>query len=127
MADAKHQWYLSNTEHQKARVRSNHDRTTADNHSKAWEYLAAHPCVDCGETDPIVLQFDHVAEKRRDISEMVRAGFSWPAIESEIARCQVRCGNCHRRKTAREQGIHDRKHSFMKLEDALGLYRWFDN
>lgn len=28
------------------------------------EYFALHPCVDGGERDPLVLEFDHIGPKR---------------------------------------------------------------
>jgi hypothetical protein len=67
-------------------------------------YLSEHPCVDCGEEDPIVLDFDHVkGEKSHNISAM--AGNSLDSIKSEIEKCEVRCANCHRRKTSRQFGF----------------------
>ncbi|MCW8141499.1 MAG: hypothetical protein KIT58_21560 [Planctomycetota bacterium] len=67
-------------------------------------HLAAHPCVDCGEADPVVLDFDHVrGEKASEVSGLVRRRLSLDVVAAEIAKCDVRCGNCHRRKTAREQ------------------------
>lgn len=68
--------------------------------------LRERPCVDCGEADPIVLELDHVSGlKRAGISEML-GSFSWRTIEQEIAKCEVRCANCHRRKTAKERGYY---------------------
>lgn len=67
-----------------------------------YDYLASHPCVDCGETDPIVLEFDHLRDKTAGISKMVHDVRSFSAIEAEIAKCEVRCANCHRRKTAKD-------------------------
>ena len=66
-------------------------------------YLWTHPCVDCGESDPRVLEFDHRGEKRGEVSVMVKDAVSWTVVEKEIAACEVRCANCHRRKTVREQ------------------------
>lgn len=69
---------------------------------RVGEHLLAHPCVDCGEVDVRVLDFDHLdaSTKRSDIAKMVNAGGRWSDIELEIAKCEVRCANCHRRVTS---------------------------
>jgi hypothetical protein len=67
------------------------------------EYLQTNPCVDCGESDPLVLEFDHVKGKSFDIG----AGLpdrNWESILREIAKCEVVCANCHRRRTAGRLG-----------------------
>jgi hypothetical protein len=64
-------------------------------------HLAGHPCVDCGETDVAVLEFDHVVAKTADVAFLIGHGAPAERIRAEIDRCQVRCANCHRRVTAR--------------------------
>src|SRR5437868_5163001 len=66
---------------------------------RLWKYRAEHPCVDCGETDPLILEFDHVSpdNKRSEIYCLANKTYAWTAILAEIERCEVRCANCHRR------------------------------
>lgn len=64
-----------------------------------YEYLLAHPCVDCGEADPVCLEFDHLRDKEHNISDMMRRGYGVDAIRDEIEKCEVVCANCHRRRT----------------------------
>jgi len=64
------------------------------------DYFRAHPCVDCGERDPLVLEFDHTGEKSFTIGHGL-PDRNWQTILDEIAKCDVVCANCHRRRTAR--------------------------
>lgn len=70
---------------------------------KMMDFYLTNPCVDCGETDPRVLDFDHINNKKVNISTLLRKEYSWDSILEEAAKCQVRCANCHRRKTSIEQ------------------------
>jgi hypothetical protein len=61
--------------------------------------------VACGEADPVVLEFDHrdPAEKAERVSRLVSIGCSLARLRAEIEKCDVRCANCHRRRTAQQQ------------------------
>lgn len=63
------------------------------------EIKQAGGCVDCGEKNPIVLDFDHLKDKKYNISRMIHDGFSWKAIMKEVNKCEVVCANCHRLRT----------------------------
>lgn len=118
----KQAWYLRNRERHMANVHATRQRVRTANRLAVSAYLMQHPCVDCGETNLVVLDFDHVGEKRWSVSHMVNRGFPWATIEDEIKRCQVRCANCHRIKTARERGYYERKFRG-QLFEAPGAYR----
>lgn len=70
----------------------------ARNMRKIISYLLEHPCVDCGEADPLVLEFDHIEPciGRRVTTQI---GRTWEIILAEITKCEVRCSSCHRRIT----------------------------
>jgi hypothetical protein len=80
------------------------------------DYLTSHPCVDCGESDPVALDFDHLRDKRYDVSTMVHNGYPWARILEEIAKCEVRCANDHRRAT------HQRRQAARGLAEDLGVW-----
>ena len=73
---------------------------------RVFTYLASHPCVDCGEGDPVVLDFDHRRDKMDDISSLVLRRATWEVIAAEIEKCDVRCANCHRRRTSGSNGAY---------------------
>ncbi len=84
--------YLSQERHRQA------------NFENLWELLSVSSCVDCGETDPMVLEFDHLPPftKDFDISRAVAGSTrSWGAILDEIAKCDIVCANDHKRRTAK--------------------------
>lgn len=86
--------YIAN---ERRRIRGHRER----NRVLLFEYLCGHPCVDCGEGDPVVLDFDHrdPANKRTEVAR-VATRKPWPKVLEEIAKCDVRCASCHRRRTA---------------------------
>lgn len=104
-AEANREHYAQNRRSEVARLRQNVDATRRANHLAIMAYLLKHPCVDCGEPDPIVLDFDHISGKRANVSELANSGATWPRVEEEIARCEVRCANCHRIRTGQRKAI----------------------
>jgi hypothetical protein len=71
------------------------------------EYLRTHPCVDCGATELMVLTFDHVrGTKRMNVTELINRGYTLEAVKDEIAKCEVRCANCHLRKERQRRGLN---------------------
>jgi len=81
------------------------ERYRHENRPLLREYLRSHPCVDCGETDIVVLDFDHRDPAAKSHSVIVLATHkSWQRVLAEIAKCEVRCANCHRKRTAAQFG-----------------------
>jgi hypothetical protein len=78
----------------------------ARNRTRAFisNFLKTNPCVDCGETNTIVLEFDHLKDKKFNISDAARNGVGIKKLKDEIAKCEVRCANCHRIKTYERSG-----------------------
>jgi len=86
----------------KDRVRIYNTNRRLENRKFILEHLLKHPCVDCGESDPTVLEFDHLRDKKAPISKLIRYSRIDKLLE-EIEKCEVRCANCHSRKTAKDQ------------------------
>ncbi len=98
------QHYLENEKKYKRKATRNRRKQRNQLRKYATKYLLKNPCVDCGETNPLILDFDHVrGKKRKAVSVMISEGWSLKSIKDEIAKCEVRCANCHRIKTAKEQ------------------------
>jgi hypothetical protein len=74
------------------------------------DHLRRTSCADCGETDLIVLDFDHIGAKRGSVMVLALNEHSIGSLEREIAACEVRCANCHRRRTIQRQPGHLRHH-----------------
>lgn len=68
------------------------------------EYLSNKGCVDCGEKDPVVLEFDHIdpETKTASVSNMIRHLRNVDKVHEEINKCEIRCANCHKRRTAKQ-------------------------
>jgi len=99
------------------RIAAHNRRYRALNRRFVDDYLAEHPCVDCGESDIVVLEFDHVhGDKRGAVSALIARAWSTNRIAEEIAKCEVRCANCHRRRTA---ATRHKVRARNAMEDAL--------
>jgi 5-methylcytosine-specific restriction endonuclease McrA len=103
MAEYNRAHYLANRELYIRRARRRAETVRRERMAYLVQYFRAHPCVDCGEPDPLVLEFDHLGDKLFSIAEGLRDR-AWQAILDEIAKCEVVCANCHRRRTAHRAG-----------------------
>lgn len=101
------EWYRQHKSEHKQRAKLLKRAVVNANRIRVLDYLRKHPCVDCGESDIIVLEFDHVrGTKSGSISDMIKDGVSWKRISEEISKCEVRCANDHIRKTSKANGSY---------------------
>lgn len=57
-------------------------------------------CIDCGyNKDADALDFDHLGDKKHNVSTLARSNAHPDTLWAEIAKCVVRCANCHRGMT----------------------------
>ena len=94
-------------------------RLADENRARMLEFLAENQCVDCGESDLVVLEFDHLRDKTFEISQVLRDR-EWSVIIEKIAKCDVVCANCHRRRTSARQGS---VRSILAREEQLTVER----
>ena len=101
-APSQTKWYQRHAAEHKKKVADRNRRIRQELIEKTFQYLLDHPCLDCGETNPIKLDFDHRAgvEKRGNIGRLLTTCHSWTLLKEEIDKCDIRCANCHRVKTA---------------------------
>lgn len=93
-------YYAENKTAYIAKIYETRTKRLALHKARVKEYLTTHPCVDCGNVDLRVLHFDHVSgEKVNEVTRMMHEGSCWSKIEKEIAKCEIRCANCHSIRT----------------------------
>ena len=86
---------------QTSKILARNKKKTQTNREYIKSFLQNKSCVDCGEMDIRVLEFDHVrGEKSFNISSAPARQISVQTLQSELDKCDIRCGNCHRIKTA---------------------------
>jgi exopolysaccharide biosynthesis predicted pyruvyltransferase EpsI len=96
------EWYENNKEKHKRNIKEYKKIVRNEIHSKIISYLSKHPCVMCNESDIVVLEFDHLKDKKFEIAKMISNCTNWDSILLEIEKCQILCANCHRRKTSKQ-------------------------
>lgn len=88
----------------KQRYRASNARRIRAAQELVGAYLLTHPCADCGQGDPLCLDFHHLSEKTLTISQLIFSRRrSLTALRDEIDKCIVLCANCHRRRTAADR------------------------
>lgn len=91
-ATAKH--YAANKEYYAERNRKRQEefrKAIVDGKSK--------PCMDCGESYPhYVMDYDHRENKSFNVANRGSVS-SMKKLLDEIAKCDVVCSNCHRKRT----------------------------
>jgi hypothetical protein len=98
-------WYRKNRSWRVRQLREKTKEYRQRNKMILRDHLLHNPCIDCGENDPRMLDFDHVrGEKDKAVSVLARNAVSMAKLHAEIDKCEVRCRNCHAKKTWEENG-----------------------
>lgn len=97
-------YYQANLTHVRQINRKSRKHTKLQRQLKLFNILKKRRCKRCGESNPIMLEFDHINPKHKIMNiSVIISRATWPKIYAEIKKCRVLCANCHRLRTARQQ------------------------
>lgn len=97
-AEYQREWCNKNREKVRAKVKRSNRKSYLRNTAYIIDYLQEHSCKDCGENDIVVLQFDHMRDKKLIVTDMLN--YSLEVLIAEIEKCEVVCANDHIRRTS---------------------------
>lgn len=69
------------------------------------QQLIGGKCVNCGLTDPRLLDFDHINPLDKTMMISQKLHLPKEVLIEEVKKCQLLCPNCHRLKTIEQHGF----------------------
>ena len=98
-SEYKREHYLANKQRYVDQAATSKRKLILERTRYLLEYFKANPCRDCGESDPVVLELHHrnPETKSFDVGNGL-ANHVWTVVLAEIAKCDVVCANCHRKR-----------------------------
>ena len=95
-------YYKNNKKKHLCLIKEGQNRRKQKIYKELKKLFELQPCLDCGESNPILLEFDHVrGVKKHNVSTLISGGWSWKTILTEINKCEIVCVKCHRLRTAK--------------------------
>ena len=71
--------------------------TDRQNRCSAWINSLKTPCIFCGETDPVCIDWHHVDPSKKEFQISFIRGKSKERTLAEMAKCICICASCHRK------------------------------
>jgi len=76
-------WHHAHPQRKK-RIQERIQNIKEDNIRKVFDFLKENPCIDCGESNPVVLQFDHEKEKVDTISNLISLAINGEKLKKKL-------------------------------------------
>ncbi len=98
-------YYQNNSEVVKKNTAPRRKRQIKENRKFVWDYINSHDCLECGEPNPMLLEFAHrdPSNKSFNMASGTSRGLCVKTLQAEMDKCDLLCVKCHRLKTAEEQ------------------------
>lgn len=117
-AEAGHAHYLAHKEEFRLRLKQRRRR------NKKYADARRTACISCGESDKACLDFHHLGDKTRSISQLIHRGCATAALQIEIDKCEVLCANCHQKQHGPTR-ITDGSHWKNVSSKLVAKRKWF--
>lgn len=100
-AEQRKKWRRNNPELYHAQASRRQNRQTE------WLYSLKKPCVICGESEPVCIDFHHINPEEKEFTIGKCRGRSKEWLIEEISKCVCLCSNCHRKVHAGILNLND--------------------